>query len=353
LIYAIILAGGRGERFWPRSRKQLPKQLLNIFDTKTMVETTIERISPLVTKERIFIVANEDIKNSLLSINLKIPSQNYLFEPMGRNTTPAIGLAAYNLFDIDAESIMVVLPADHVITERQSFLNCIEKAVDISQREYLVAFGIVPTRAETGYGYIESGKKISDGVCEVKRFKEKPSQKKANEFIKNGKFLWNCGIFIWKTGVIIEEFHRFQPEFAREMENYFEIGDKSERKKVLGKIYAKTESISIDYAIMEKASRVAVVRASFGWDDVGSWNALERFSKKDKNSNTIIGDAVSIDTKNSIIVSESGVVGIIGVSNLVVVHTEDATLVLPKDRAQEVKEIVRRLNAHKRLKRYT
>lgn len=353
LIYAVILAGGKGERFWPRSRKHLPKQLLNIIDTKTMVETTIERISPLVPLDRIFIVTNEDIKKSLLSINLRIPSQNYLFEPIGRNTAPAIGLTAFNLSKIDNESIMIVLPADHHITEREAFLDCIKRAVDISKRGYLVTFGIVPARPETGYGYIEMGEKICDGVCEVKKFKEKPSQKKASEFIKKGKFLWNSGIFVWRTKRIIEEFHHFQPEFSREMEMYIKIEDESKREKVLREIYERGEYISIDYAIMEKASRVAVVKASFGWDDVGSWSALERLLGKDKNGNTVVGDVISLDTKDSIIVSERGVIGTIGVSNLVVVHTEDATLILPKERSQEVKEIVRRLSDHKNLEKYT
>ncbi len=352
-IYAVLLAGGKGERFWPKSRRDLPKQLLNIIDDRTMVETTIERISPLIPSERIFIVAREQIKDNLLNINLKIPSENYLFEPKGRNTAPAIGLAAFNLFKIDKESVMVVLPCDHYITEAEEFLDCIRLAVKISKRGYLVTFGIVPSRPETGYGYIESGKKIEDGVCEVKRFKEKPSQKKATEFIKKENFLWNSGIFIWETKTIVDNFRHYLPKFTREIEIYNETKDRSEREKLIRKIYRKTEPISIDYAVMEKASKVAVVRASFGWGDVGSWTAIERLSKKDKNGNTVIGDAISLDTKDSIIVADKGVVGTIGISNLVVVHTKDATLVLPKNRAQDVKEIVRKLHNQERLKKYT
>lgn len=352
-IFAVILAGGKGERFWPRSRKRLPKQLLNIVGEKTMVETTVERITPLFPLNRIFVVANEDIKKSLLDINIGIPSQNYLFEPVGRNTAPAVGLAAFTLFKMDDESIMIVLPADHLITERESFLDSIKRAIEISKRDYLVTFGIVPSRPEKGYGYIEAGKQIIDGVCEVTRFKEKPSQKKANEFIKKGNFLWNSGIFVWRTKTIIEKFRRFQPKFTQEIETYIEMKDELEREKILEKIYKKIDSISIDYAIMEKASKVAVVRAAFGWDDVGSWGALERLSKKDENGNTVVGDTLSLDTEDSILVSEKGVIATIGISNLVVVHTEDATLVLPKERAQEVKEIVRRLSMHKTLEKYT
>ncbi|MCK4576428.1 mannose-1-phosphate guanylyltransferase [candidate division WOR-3 bacterium] len=353
LIYAVVLAGGKGERFWPRSRKYLPKQLINIVDTKTMVETTIERVSSLIPLNRIYIVASEITKENLQNIDLMIPSTNYLFEPRGRNTAPAVGLAAFTLSEIVDDSIMVVLPADHYITDVGSFLECIKRAVEVSKKGYLVTFGIVPSRPETGYGYIECGEEISESVCKVRRFKEKPSQKKANEFVKKEKFLWNSGIFVWQTKRIIEEFHKFQPELSQEMEQYVQKEDDEKKKILLERIYNEIETISIDYAIMEKSTRVAVVRASFGWDDVGSWNALERLIKKDANGNIRVGDVVSIDTEDSIIVAERGVIGTIGISNLIVVHTEDATLILPKDRSQEVKEIVRRLNTHKKLEKYT
>ncbi len=351
-LYAFILAGGRGERFWPRSRRHLPKQLLNIADSKTMIEKTVSRIKPLTTRKRIFIVAGEDTRNGLLNIKLDIPFNNYFFEPQGRNTAPAIGLGAFTLFAFDPESVMIVLPADHHIKDRNAFYRCVKKAVSIAVEGYLVTFGIVPTRSETGYGYIEPGKQIRDGVCVVKKFKEKPGQKKANEYTKK-RFLWNSGIFVWKTKNIIEEFKRFQPKFAKRMEQYVALKRKCEKEKMLEQIYDKTESISIDYAIMEKAADVAVIRASFGWDDVGTWSALERVLRRDENGNILVGDVVSIDTRNSIVVSNDGVVGTIGISNLVVVHTADATLILPKARAQEVKEIVRQLSTKQRLEKYT
>ena len=353
LVYAVILSGGKGERFWPKSRRDFPKQLLKITDNRTMVETTVSRIEPLIPLNRIYLVASEEIKDSLLNVNIGIPHSNYLFEPFGRNTAPAIGLACFNLLKRDSNAIMVVLPADHYIKDNNSFLNYIKKAVEIAKMNFLVTFGIVPVRPETGYGYIESGEEICDDVCKVKKFKEKPSQKKANEFIKKGNFLWNSGIFVWGLKTIMEQFRRFQPLFTKSMERYNELESQTEQKKMLNKIYNETESISIDYAIMEKTSNVAVVRTSFDWDDVGSWSALERLTGKDKYRNIIIGDTVCIDTEDSIIVSEKGVIGTIGVSNFIIVHTDDATLVLPKEREQEVKEIVRRLSRNKKLKKYT
>jgi mannose-1-phosphate guanylyltransferase len=353
LEYAFVLAGGKGERFWPRSRKYCPKQLLDIVDTRSMVEMTTERISPLIPKDRIFVVANQSIEKNLLQIDLKIPAQNYLFEPTGRNTAPAIGFAAFTLFQADEDSTMIVLPADHYISDKKAFLACIKEAVEIAQKGYLVTFGIVPTRPETGYGYIECGPEIGKSVCEVEKFKEKPSQKKAVEFIKQESFLWNSGIFVWRTKTIIEKFHDFQPDFAKGIERYVKLTDTKKKRDQLRKVYENAESISIDYAIMEKASKVAVVRASFGWDDVGSWSALERLVRKDENGNIAVGDVVAIDTKDSIVVGDKGVVGVLGVSNLVVVHTEDATLILPKERSQEVKDIVGRLNSLENLEKYT
>jgi mannose-1-phosphate guanylyltransferase len=352
MTYAVILAGGKGERFWPKSRRQSPKQLLSIISSKTMIEMTVDRIKPMIPDNMIIVVASEEIKDNLLDIDLGIPDENYLFEPMGKNTAPAIGFAAFHIMGKDKDSTMVVLPADHHIEEEDDFRECLNTAIEMAEKDYLITFGIVPTRPETGYGYIEAGEGIEKGVCVVKKFKEKPSQKKANEFIKNEKFLWNSGIFVWKTGRIIEEFHRFQSEFAAGMEKCFKLDNASKRKKKIKELYEETEPISIDYAVMERASDVAVVRASFGWDDVGSWNALERVRDKDRKGNIISGDSVLIDTRDSIIISDKGIVGAIGVSNFAIVHTEDATLVFPKDRDQEVKEIVRKLRSEKKLKKY-
>jgi mannose-1-phosphate guanylyltransferase len=348
-----LLAGGKGERFWPRSRERLPKQLLNIADEKTMVESTIERILPLVQRERVFIAASKSIKKKLLDLRLVIPKKNCLFEPQGKNTASAVCLAAFTIAGIDPQSIMIVLPADHHIKDRKAFLMCMRKAIGTARRDYLVTFGIVPTRAETGYGYIECGEGISDGVYTVKRFKEKPSQKKANEFIKDGSFLWNSGIFVWKTRRIIEAFKKFQPDLAGKMEACCATGNLAERNHLLEDTYENAESISIDYAIMEKATNVAMVKASFGWDDVGSWNALERILNVDEDGNILVGNVVSVDLKDSIVVSDGGVIGAVGIENMVIVHTKDATLIIPKERSQEVRDIVRQLNLKKGLKKYT
>lgn len=352
-IYGVVIAGGRGERFWPKSRKSLPKQLLKIISGKTMLEKTVERINPVIKKDNIFIIANEDIREKLLDLNLGLPTHNYIFEPVGRNTAPAVCISAVSLKMIDAESIMVVLPADHYLKNDKEFRSKLLTAIEFAKEDYLVTFGIIPSRAETGYGYIEAAQKIGNDVYEVKKFKEKPSPKKANEFIKKGNYFWNSGIFVWKTKRIIEEFHNFQDDLISAMEDYSLIKDESKRKRRLDEIYSKLEAISIDYAIMEKASNVAVVKSDFGWDDVGSWNSLERLKKKDKHGNVVDGDVVYIDANNSILVAEHGVIAVVGFSNIIVVHTRDATLVLPKEKAQEVKEIVQMLKSTSDFKKYT
>jgi len=353
VLYAVILAGGKGERFWPKSRKSYPKQLLNIVDGETMIERTIERISPIVPPERLFIVGNKEIENEFRNLNIRIPAENYLCEPEGKNTAPAVGFAAFTIQRVDKDAVMIVLPADHIIKDVSSFLNCVEKATEFAEKNYVVTFGIVPTRPETGYGYIESGSEIGKDVCMVRKFKEKPTHKQANDFIRKKRFLWNCGIFVWRVDRIIQEFHKFQPEFAKNMEAYVEKNKEKRKEQNLKRIYGKTESISIDYAIMEKVSNVAVIRSSFRWDDVGSWNALERLKGKDREGNTTTGDTILMDTKNSIVISNDGLIAAVGVSDFVIVHTKDATLVIPKGRTQEVKEIVRRLRKRKGLKKYT
>jgi mannose-1-phosphate guanylyltransferase len=352
-LCAIILAGGKGERFWPKSRKDFPKQLLTLADNRTMVESTIERILPLVKKEHVYMLTRASMKQQLMELRLGLPQKNYLFEPQGRNTAPAICFAAFTLDRIAPDSIMIILPADHFISDRKGFIKCMRKAITTAKKDFLVTFGIVPSRPETGYGYIECGERISEGVCSVRRFKEKPTQKKANEFIKSGRFLWNSGIFVWKTRRIIEAFYAHQPELAKRMEACCAARKKTERLRLLRKSYERAESTSIDYAIMEKASQVAMVRASFGWDDVGAWNALERIIKADEDGNIIVGDVVSVDARDSIVVSDGGVIGVVGVKNLVVVHTNDATLIIPKERSQEVRDIVRQLQSKKKLEKFT
>ncbi len=351
--YAVILAGGKGERFWPKSRRNFPKQLLHIADTKSMLESTIDRIASFIERERIFIVARYGIKKNLLSLDLSLPKENYIFEPQGRNTAPAICLSAFTIASRDPESVMVVLPADHFIGDKKAFIKCVRTAISTAENDYLVTFGIVPSRPETGYGYIECGDTLSDGVCAVKRFKEKPSQKKANEFLKSERFLWNSGIFVWKTERIIKAFYSYQPAFAKRMEAYCDAKGTNKKKELLQEAYGNVESISIDYAVMEKASDVAMVRASFGWDDVGAWSALERILKRDEHGNINVGNVVSVDSRDCIVVSEGGVIGVVGVDNLVVVHTEDATLIVPKERAQEVRDVVQKLQSTKKLEKFT
>ncbi len=243
---------------------------------------------------------------------------------------------------------MVVLPADHYIPDREKFINCLNKAIDYAKKGYLVTFGIVPTRPETGYGYIEIGEKLSDDVYEVKRFKEKPNQKQANAFIRQGRFLWNSGMFVWLASTILQEIQKYLPEVYDAL---VKIKSEPNRENIL-RIYENMPNISIDYGVMEHAKRVAVVRSDFIWDDVGAWTSLERIHKPDTNGNIIMGRHVGIDTRNTIIKSDDGLVATLGINGLLIVKSGNVILVCDKRYAQSIKEIVAKISECSELNEY-
>lgn len=355
-LFGVILAGGRGERFWPKSRRGCPKQLLSLAGERTMLEETRARVLPLIPKERLLVVATAGFERPVKEQTHDLEEGNLLFEPQGRNTAPAIGYAAEVIYRRAPSSKMVVLPADHHIKERERFLKTLQIASEIAEQDYLVTFGIVPTRPETGYGYVEAGAQIveKDGVVVHRSlgFKEKPNQKEAMGFLKAGNYFWNSGMFVWKTGVILDAFREHMPELSRDLRKLGRSLGTQREKEVQRRVYEKVPAISIDYGIMERASNVAVVRADFPWDDVGSWTALERLKGKDGDGNVVFGDHTGIETKNSVIVSENGLVATVGVSDLVVVQVEGVTLVCRKERVQDVKALVQRLSADEDLSRY-
>ncbi len=355
-LYGVILAGGKGERFWPKSRKGRPKQLLSLAGERTLLEETAARILPLIPRERLLVVATEGFEDVVREQVPDLREENLLFEPQGRNTAPAIGYAAEVIYRRAPLSNMVVLPADHRIAETERFLLTVKVASGIADDQYLVTFGIVPTRPETGYGYIEAGEEIAvmDGVVVHRSlgFKEKPNQKEAGRFLKAGNYFWNSGMFVWKTEVILKAFEKHMSDLSTDLREFRKsLGTPAERE-ALRKIYERVPAISIDYGVMERASNVAVVRADFSWDDVGSWTVLERLRERDKDGNVVFGDHLGIDTGNSVIVSEKGLVATVAVSDLVVVRVEDATLVCPKERIQDVKALVQRLSKDKGLRKY-
>lgn len=346
-LYAVILAGGSGTRFWPLSRHNRPKQFLKIAGEGTLFQQTLARIKDRVPPRNILIAAN---KNDLLEIkdqiaSSQIPLSNILLEPEGKNTAPAICWAAFRINLLHPDAVMAVLPSDHLIANPKAFLKVFDKAARLAREDYLVTLGIVPTRPETGYGYLETAKPRSlrsFGAFAVARFIEKPGPVKAKRLFKSGRHLWNSGMFFWKVSTVLEEFRRHLPE----VHGLFE---KNHHTTSVSAIWPRMPNISIDYGVLEKSKRVAAVAAhAIGWSDLGSWEALAEVSKKDKNGNVFTGDVVSIDCRDSCVRGNDKLVAVIGLDNIVVVDTPDALLVCRKDRSQRVREIVAELKKRTR-----
>lgn len=330
-IYAVIMAGGSGERFWPKSRRAMPKQLLALVSKKSMIEETIARLRGLVPKNKIIIVTNK-LQKKL--IKEKTKCKNIIAEPVSKNTAPCIAVSAKI---IDPDSVMVVLPADHYIKDVKRFKKVLKRAIDIASREdVLVTLGIKPGQPHTGYGYLEKGEKIGDSLFKVKRFTEKPNLRLAKKYIRSGKFLWNSGMFIWKVRTIKEEIAKYLPRLSELCE-----------KQSINNIYKKAENISIDYGVMEKTDRAVVLEACFNWDDVGNWASLNKYC-----NNMLRGEVIVKDVNNSTIITDRALVGAIGVRDLIIVVTKDAVLVCPKERVEEVKDIVGMLKRKRRYKKY-
>lgn len=349
-VYAVILCGGRGERFWPKSRRARPKQFIELFGRPSLTRDTSERVRRLCPKERQLFVAPEEFA-SVVRRQVSPAPGNLLLEPLGRNTAPAIGLAAAHLAQRAPGSTMVVLPADHLIVNRAEFLRCLRRAVQLAANGLLVTFGIVPARIDTGYGYIKLGQPISGGsesepaAFAVDGFREKPDLVTAGRYVDSGEYLWNSGMFVWRTDAILEAMARHATELHDGLLNYARsIGTKSERKS-RRRFYDRVESISIDYAVMERAENVAVVRATFDWDDVGSWLAVARHVPPDSSGNVAVGRFWGMDSSNCIIDTDSGLVATLGVTDLVIVRAGDAVLVAHRARLDDLKRLVAQLAA--------
>jgi len=354
-MYAVIMAGGSGTRFWPLSRETMPKQLLKIGTEDTMIRQTVSRMLPLVRIEDVFIVTNHALADSIgFQLSSKFNRSwegNFILEPEAKNTAPALGLAALHLEQLDPDSIMVVLAADHFIRREDDFLELIRKAGKAAEQGYLVTLGIKPDRPETGYGYIRSGARCQDigldGLCRVQAFVEKPNLETAREYLKSGDYYWNSGIFVWKTDTLLTEIEKHQPSLHQGLlEIRKHIGTDREAE-VVREVFKGLASISIDYAVMEKTDRAAVIPADIGWSDVGSWTALDDVSERNGSGNVVSGNIIDIGSTNSILYAEKRLVATIGLRDTVVVDTPDATLVCAKDRAQDVKKVVEELKKRK------
>ncbi len=344
--YGLILAGGRGTRFWPRSRKSSAKQVLNVVGDRSLIQATVDRLAPVIPPERLWILTNEHLRDIIVRQLPEVPKKQILSEPVQRNTAPAIGLAAQILHSIDPDAVMGVFPSDHVIGKPAAYRTVIKAALKGASGGNLMVVGIQPRWAETGYGYIEFPKGTAAGgkdPISVKRFREKPDAATATKFVKAGHFYWNSGMFFWQTGTILDELRRNLPKTATILAGLPRFGSRNFASE-LERAFPLCENISIDYAVLEKAKNVAGIPAGeFGWNDVGSWNAVYELLPRDAHGNVALHDSVILDSRNNFVDARGKVVALLGVQDLIVVDTPDALLVASRDRAQGVGEIIKDL----------
>lgn len=344
---AVILAGGSGTRFWPKSRSSTPKQLLNLSGNDVMVNETVSRCATFTDLSDIYIVTSKGQTGKLRSVLVdSFPRENVITEPCARNTAACVLLAALVLRGKYGNAVMCVLPSDQYITDTDAFASVMRKAVSsASTGERIITLGINPAYPATGYGYIRAGERLADEDCSyVSEFAEKPTAERAKEYIREGGAYWNSGIFIWQVDTIIAAFERFLPRVAEPLMRCFEKGGGS----VPDEIYASLPSLSIDYGILERSSSVYVYPCSIGWNDVGSWDSLGAIFPPDKSGNIIRADSsVLVDTKDCIVYSDRRLVSAVGLSDMIIVSTEDALMVCPKSRSQDVKKIVSELETRK------
>lgn len=359
MLHALIMAGGSGTRFWPESRRATPKQLLKLIDPRSMLRGTVERLDPLITSDRLWLSIGKSLEPAVRAELPEIAEKNYVVEPFQRNTAPCIGLAALMMLREDPDATMVVLPADHAISDKPAFQKALGLAEKLAGklRRQIVTFGIKPTYPSESFGYIERGDTISPPqgafvalaaemeVFQVVRFTEKPKLEQAREFLASGKFYWNSGIFVWRADVITAALREHQPEMLAHLETIVSAHGTSEYDAVLEREFAAVQSISIDYAVMEHAKQITVIQAPFDWDDVGSWQALARLRGTDVNGNTIVGRHLGLDTKDTIVrTTDDHLVVTLGLKNALVVHTPDATFVADKNDEESIRKIVKLLD---------
>jgi mannose-1-phosphate guanylyltransferase len=357
-MYAVIMAGGKGTRFWPKSREKMPKHLLDIACEQTIIQETVNRINPLIPLENILIITGRSHSDELMRQLPIIPRQNILIEPVGRNTAPCIGLAALHIQQRSPDEVMVVLPADHLITDAGQFRHILSIAAEISrQGDYLLTIGIKPKGPETGYGYLEQGPLKTtiggENIYEVKSVREKPALHQAKTFIKKGTYYWNSGMFIWRTDMILKAIKQWLPDLYDGLLEIKNAMGTDREKEMIQRVYQDIKPVSIDYGVMEKADNVLFIRGDFGWSDMGSWDALWEVTEKDEHGNSanVKRLFVGLDTKNSLIQTDRKLVVLIGVEDLIVVETEDSLLVCRRGCSQDVKKVVEILE-HRDLKEY-
>lgn len=339
--YGVIMAGGGGTRFWPLSRHEVPKQLLNLSGKDKMINETIDRVATLASKDDIFVVTNVDqVPGMKKATTGRLREDHILSEPSARNTAACIGYAALEIIKKYGDGIMCIFPSDHFIKDEEAFTRILGEAIKVADKDSLVTLGITPTFPSTGYGYIKFDKSENTLDKKVVEFKEKPDEETAKKYVSSGEYSWNSGMFVWKASVILDEMKKLLPDVYECLEKIGDSMNSDNVKQVIESIYPTIPSISIDYGIMEKSDKVRVISAEMGWNDVGSWDNLGVLYDEDADGNITAGDFLGIDTKNCITYSGKRLISTIGVENLIIVETDDAIMVIDKDRAQDVKKIV-------------
>ncbi len=347
-VTAVIMAGGRGERFWPKSRTNYPKQFLSLTqDGETMIQKTVNRLLPMVAIEDMFVVTNVNYAALVKEQLPELPEENILLEPCARNTAPCIGLAAAVIRKKYGEAMMLVLPSDHLIRYEEMYVDTLRQAVAVAEKEKnLVTIGITPTYPETGYGYIKFERDNgldTPGVYRVERFVEKPNLDTAKEYLASHRYLWNSGMFVWKSSSILSNLEKLMPDIYAGLVRIEEVVGTPAYEGVLETEYQAFQGESIDFGVMEKAENIYTLPGSFGWDDVGNWLAVERINSTNEYGNYIEGDVVTIGTEKSTICGGKRLIAAVGVENLIVVDTDDAVLICAKDSTQDVKKVIENL----------
>jgi len=346
-MYHIIIAGGSGSRFWPKSRVNNPKQLLKILGDETMIRLTYNRLRKIADADKILVVASEKLSNLIHKDIPEIPKENFIIEPSGKNTAPAIGLAALHIYKRDSNAIMGVYPADHLILGDSKFKKVITNARKIVEKKSaLILIGIKPTYPATGYGYIQynSNKKLNiQGAYKVITFAEKPKKETAENFISSGEFLWNAGIFIWKAEIILLEMKMFMCELHDSLDAIYDSLGTSQYDTVLDREWELIQPESIDYGILEKAKNVYTIESDFQWNDMGSWYALYNVLTKNNEENYHDGDVISVQSKNNLVISPNRLTAVVGIKDMTIINLDDATLIVPHDKSEAVKDVVNML----------
>jgi len=358
-FYPVILAGGRGTRFWPLSRKRRAKQLLPLDGKQTMIQQTVGRLLPLAPAKHFWIITNEDSRRKIVRQLPRLSAQQIVAEPIGRNTAPAIGLAAFILLRTDPTAVIGMFPSDHVISDQNRFRDLLKTGIGIAAAgKNIIVLGIRPTRAETGYGYIEAGVQSSEEALRVRRFTEKPDAQGAAAFVEAGNYFWNSGMFIWSARTLVDALCEHLPQTAAILEQIAAAYESRKFAGVFRSLYPKCENISIDYAVLEprsakgeQNSNIFCLRADFGWNDLGSWAALHEHQaakRNPPNGNLISGEGIfTLDAEHNYIHAPGKFVAAVGVRNLIVVETDDALLITTRERAQDVGKVVRYLDEKK------